>query len=105
MKQITFSELTSMASKRASAILRNHRKSCTAAYLRFKSDGTRYYEYKQIKSPTKTWAQCLSIAFKELYRQFTVVVSLSTDEVLQRIREQEEFSAVCEFESRLSYNP
>lgn len=105
MKQITFSELTGMASKRASMILRSHRQSCTACKVIHNADGTLGYEYKQVRPYTKTWAQCLSIAFKELYRAFVVVVSLSADEVLQRIREQEEFDAVTEFESHLSYNP
>lgn len=104
-RQITFSELTAMASRKASQMLRSHRQSCIASYLRFKDDGTRYYEYKQIKPFTKSWAECLSSSFKELYRHFVVVVSLDTDEVLQRIRAHEDFVAVSEFESHLSYNP
>lgn len=94
-RQINYSELMQKANTDASRRLFSHRASCFVTHVRFEN-GKRIEEREQVREFSKTYGQCLSAALKHLYSNYQVVVSLSTDEVLTRIREEQSWDEMAE---------
>lgn len=97
-RQINYTELFSQANRRASEILKFDR-------YQPKEYNKETRQWERQPAPNKhTWRTALSQAFRELYQKFEVVVSISADELLQRIREEQTADEIARFYTHSTWN-
>jgi hypothetical protein len=101
MKQeVNHSELFRLANRRAADLIAYDKRPATFRY----NPVTRKNEPRTFKSRTITRAQALSQAFREMYTKYTVVVSVSAQEQLQRETSRREWDEIQNFQSHSVWN-
>lgn len=99
-REINKSELFRMANSRASEFIAYDKRPATFRY----NPVTRKTEPRTFKPRTITRSEALRQAFREMYAKYTVVVSVSAREQLQRQTARQEWADVQNFYSHSVWN-
>lgn len=99
-REINKSELFEKANRRASDLIAHDKRPATFRY----SPVTRKNEPRTFKPRTITRAQALSQAFREMYEKYSVVVTVSAQEQLQREAARRDWEAIANFQSHSVWN-
>lgn len=99
-REINYRELFTLANRRAADLIAADKRPATFRY----NPVTRKNEARTFKPRTITRAQALSQAFREMYAKYTVVVSVSAQEQLQRETSRRERDEIANFYSHPVWN-
>lgn len=100
MREITYSEMLTMANRRAADLIAADKRPATYRY----NPVTRKNEPHTLKPRTITRSQALSRAFREMYARYQVVTTTSAQEQLRREASRREWEEVTNFYSHPVWN-
>lgn len=100
MREITHSELFTLANRRAADLIAADKRPATYRY----NPVTRRNEPRTFKPRTLTRSQALSQAFREMYARYTVVTTTSAQEQLCRQSARREWAEITNFQSHPVWN-
>lgn len=99
-REINKSELFDMANRRAAELIAYDKRPATFRY----NPVTRKNEARTFKPRTITRSEALRQAFREMYARYTVVVTVSAQEQLQRETSRRERDEIANFYSHPVWN-
>lgn len=100
MREITHSELFTLANRRAADLIAADKRPATYRY----NPITRKNEPRTFKARTLTRSEALSLAFMEMYARYTVVTTTSAQEQVRREASRREWEEVTNFQSHPVWN-